>query len=78
MGYAEYLAARETLGLIGQPVITYILFISLFLGIFSIIYLLKPIFVRFKAKSLSANHYIIESLFLVPLPILILSMIDII
>jgi len=38
----------------------------------------SPIFVRFKAKSLSANHYIIESLFLVPLPILILYMIDII
>jgi len=39
---------------------------------------LYPIFVRFKAKSLSANQYIIESLFLVPLPILILYMIDII
>jgi cytochrome c biogenesis factor len=41
MAYTEYLAARETLGLIGQPVITYIFIVSLFLGIFSIIYLIK-------------------------------------
>lgn len=41
MGYSEYLAARDYLALIGQPVITYILVISLLQAFFSIIYLLK-------------------------------------
>ncbi|KPQ42997.1 MAG: hypothetical protein MPEBLZ_02428 [Candidatus Methanoperedens nitroreducens] len=41
MGFEEYIAAREFLGTIGQPVITYILIISLFQGIFSILYLIK-------------------------------------
>ena len=41
MGFTEYVAAREFLRIIGQPVITYILVISLFQGIFSILYLLK-------------------------------------
>ena len=41
MGFQEYIAAREFLGTIGQPVITYILIISLFQGIFSILYLIK-------------------------------------
>lgn len=41
MGFSEYLEAREYLGLIGQPVITYILIISLLQGLFSSLYLLK-------------------------------------
>ncbi|MCX9083342.1 MAG: cytochrome c biogenesis protein CcsA [Candidatus Methanoperedens sp.] len=41
MGYTEYLAARETLGSIGQPFIAYIFILSLFVGIFSIIYFIK-------------------------------------
>ena len=41
MGFSEYLAAREYLGLIGQPVITYILIISLLQGVFSVLCLLK-------------------------------------
>jgi len=41
MGFSEYLAAREDLGIIGQPVITYILIISLLQAFFSILYLLK-------------------------------------
>lgn len=41
MGFSEYLEAREYLGLIGQPVITYILIISLLQVLFSILYLLK-------------------------------------
>ncbi len=41
MGFSEYTAAREYLGIIGQPVITYILIVSLLQGFFSILYLLK-------------------------------------
>jgi len=41
MGFSEYVAAREFLGIIGQPLITYILVISFFQGIFSILYLTK-------------------------------------
>lgn len=41
MGFSEYLAAREYLTLVGQPVITYILIISLLQGVFSALYLLK-------------------------------------
>ncbi len=41
MGYSEYIDAREYLGLIGQPVITYILIISLLQGVFSVLCLLK-------------------------------------
>jgi len=41
MGYPEYIQAREFLGMIGQPVIAYILIISLFQGSFSIFYLIK-------------------------------------
>lgn len=41
MGLAEYEIAREFLGTIGQPIITYILIISLFQGIFSILYFIK-------------------------------------
>jgi cytochrome c biogenesis factor len=41
MGFSEYMAARAYLGVIGNPVITYILILSLFLGFISIIYLWK-------------------------------------
>ncbi len=41
MGFPEYVAARAYLGVIGNPVITYILILSLFLGFISIIYLWK-------------------------------------
>ena len=41
MGFSEYAAAREYLGIIGNPVITYILVLSLFLGFLSILYLWK-------------------------------------
>ena len=41
MGFSEYSAAREYLGIIGNPVITYILILSLFLGFLSILYLCK-------------------------------------
>lgn len=41
MGFVEYQKARESLDIIGQPLIAYILIISLLLGIFSILYLIK-------------------------------------
>ncbi len=41
MGYPEYLAARDFLVSVGQPVITYILIVSLLLGVLSIIYHVK-------------------------------------
>ncbi|MGB8216631.1 MAG: cytochrome c biogenesis protein CcsA [Candidatus Methanoperedens sp.] len=41
MGFPEYAAAREYLGIIGNPIITYILILSLFLGFISILYLWK-------------------------------------
>ena len=41
MGFSEYLAARESLAAIGQPVITYILIISLLQGILSFLYIIK-------------------------------------
>jgi cytochrome c biogenesis factor len=41
MGFSEYAAARDYLGIIGNPVITYILILSLFLGLLSILYLWK-------------------------------------
>lgn len=41
MGFPEYLAARESLAIIGQPVITYILIISLLQGILSFLYIIK-------------------------------------
>ena len=41
MGYSEYLAAREFIGSIGQPVITYILMVSVLQGILALIYLIR-------------------------------------
>lgn len=41
MGFPEYLAARESLAIIGKPVITYILIISLLQGILSFLYIIK-------------------------------------
>jgi len=41
MGFSVYIAARESLILYGQPVITYILLISLLQFLVSILYLWK-------------------------------------
>lgn len=69
MGYPEYLAAREFLGTIGQPVITYILIISLFQGIFSILYLTKRNSRYYdyliKCLYISTGLYILGFLFLI-------------
>lgn len=56
MGYPEYLVARETLGQIGQPLITYILIIALFTGIFSITYLIS--------KNSKYFNYLLKCLYL--------------
>ncbi len=56
MGFQEYIAAREFLGTVGQPVIAYILIISLFQGLFSILYLIK--------KNSKYYDYIIKCLYI--------------
>lgn len=56
MGFIEYLEAREFLNMIGQPVITYILIISLLSGIFSIIFFAK--------KKTIYYHYMVKCLYI--------------
>ena len=56
MGFQEYIAAREFLGSIGQPVIAYILIVSLFQGLFSILYIIK--------KNSKYYDYLIKCLYI--------------
>ncbi|MCX9010362.1 MAG: cytochrome c biogenesis protein CcsA [Candidatus Methanoperedens sp.] len=68
MGFPEYLAARESLALIGQPVITYILILSLFQAAFSVLYLLKKekyysYFI--KCMYINAGLYVLGFIFLI-------------
>lgn len=68
MGFSEYTAAREYLGIIGQPVITYIFIMSLLLGLFSILYLLKKekyYDYLIKCLYINAGLYILGFLFLI-------------
>lgn len=68
MGYSEYLAARDYLGLIGQPVITYIFIVSLLQGFFSILYLLKKekyYDYLIKCLYITAGLYILGFIFLI-------------
>jgi len=67
MGFSEYLAARDYLGLIGQPVITYILIVSLLGAFFSILYLLKKekyYDYLIKCLYINAGLYILGFIFL--------------
>jgi len=68
MGFPEYLAARESLELIGQPVITYILILSLFQAVFSVLYLLRKdkyynCFI--KCMYINAGLYVLGFIFLI-------------
>src|SRR5574341_562251 len=68
MGLPEYLAARESLVLIGQPVITYILIVSFFPAAFSILHLLKKdkYYAYFiKCLYINAGLYILGFIFLI-------------
>ena len=68
MSFSEYDAAREYLGLLGQPVITYILIISLLQGFFSILYLLKKekyYDYLIKCLYINAGLYILGFIFLI-------------
>ncbi|MFA4934375.1 MAG: cytochrome c biogenesis protein CcsA [Candidatus Methanoperedens sp.] len=68
MGFSEYTAAREYLGIIGQPVITYIFITSLFLGFFSILYLLKKekyYDYLIKCLYINAGLYVLGFIFLI-------------
>ncbi len=69
MGYPEYMAARELTGEIGQPIITYILIISILMGIFSMLFLIKRDnrYSNFLVKSL----YISTGLYVLGFSILI-------
>ena len=67
MGFSEYEAARDYLGFIGQPVITYILIVSFLLGAFSILYFLKKEkYYNYLIKCLyiTAGLYILGFIFL--------------
>ena len=68
MGFSEYLAARDFLSIIGQPIITYILVVSLLQGIFSILcFLKKEKYYNYLNKCLyiSTSLYLIGFIFLV-------------
>ena len=68
MGFSEYSAAREYLGVIGQPVITYIFIMSLFLGFFSILNLLKKekyYDYLIKCLYINAGLYVLGFIFLI-------------
>lgn len=69
MGFPEYATAREYLGIIGNPVITYILILSLFLGFISIIYLWKQkdkyYDILIKCLYVVAGLYLLGFIFLV-------------
>jgi len=56
MGLSDYLAAREYLNFVGQPVITYILVISLFMGLLSLVYLIR--------KDMKYYDYLIKCLYI--------------
>jgi cytochrome c biogenesis factor len=69
MGFSEYTAAREYLGIIGNPVIAYILIVSLFLGLLSILYLWKKkdkyYDILIKCLYIITGLYILGFLFLI-------------
>ncbi len=68
MGFSEYLAARDYLTLIGQPIITYILVVSVLQGFFSLLYLLKKEkYYNYLIKCLYLNTglYIVGFIFLI-------------
>ncbi|NJD75496.1 MAG: hypothetical protein FIB08_00175 [Candidatus Methanoperedens sp.] len=69
MTFSEYLAARDFLTNIGQPVITYILLVSILQVLFSIVYFLKrkDNYYRYLIKSvyISTSLYVLGFLFLI-------------
>ncbi len=68
MGFSEYTAARDSLVLIGQPVIFYILIVSLLQGLFSILYLIrKDKYYTYLIKCLYINTglYVLGFIFLI-------------
>lgn len=69
MGLAEYISARETLVLFGEPVVTYIFFISLLQVIFSLLYLLKREQVHY--DNLKKILYVHAGLYLIGFVLLI-------
>ncbi len=67
MGFPEYLAAREYLVLISQPVITYIFVIAFLQAFFSILYIWKNKYHNYLVKCLyiNAGLYILGFVFLI-------------
>src|SRR3989304_7083392 len=67
MGFSEYLAARDFLTFIGQPVITYILIFSLLQVFFGILYLLKKKYYGYliKCSYITSGLYVLGFIFLI-------------
>jgi cytochrome c biogenesis factor len=68
MGFSEYLASREFLIYIGQPIITYILLLAIFQGSFAIFYLINrkasQYIYFFRFVCINTGLYIIGFIFL--------------
>jgi hypothetical protein len=68
MSFSQYLAAREFLAFIGQPLITYILILSFLQVFFSVLYLVKKkAYSEYLVKCLYINTalYVLGFIFLI-------------